>query len=71
MSKSVMAVQGLDGFVRIALSEGVTLKLTQREFVMAMARSKAECRLFTQAERETQGQAMREAAKLDWIADGQ
>lgn len=66
-TKTVLAIQSLDGFIRLDLGKGCIAKLRAADWYQAIADGKAEARALTQARRERQRQADEEAHRLAWI----
>ena len=68
MSKTIFAVQSLDGYVRFEY-QGCLVKLRAAHWHAALEAGKQERRALQQAQREAQGQATQEAQALAWIDD--
>jgi hypothetical protein len=66
MSKTIAAVQSLDGHIRF-IYQGCLVKMRAADWYAALAAGKAERRASQQAAREQAGQARQDAQALGWI----
>ncbi len=67
MNKTIVAVSGLDGYVRVPLGKSCVLKLRQADYVAGIEAGKQEARALQQARRETHQQAVQQAQALRWL----
>jgi hypothetical protein len=66
-TKTVLAVQSLDGYVHLDLGKGCVAIFRAADYYAAIDRGKAHARALQQARRERQAHAAREAGLLGWI----